>query len=62
VTNFGSKHPGGEDFLMAAVGRDATAVFESFHSPKAIKVLAYVRNCLEASSRHTLTLAPESEK
>jgi hypothetical protein len=47
---------------MAAVGRDATAVFESFHSPKAIKVLAYVRNCLEASSRHTLTLAPESEK
>lgn len=42
VTAFASRHPGGRDFLMAAAGRDATAVFESFHDPKAMKVMKYV--------------------
>ncbi|CZR63808.1 related to Delta(5) fatty acid desaturase [Phialocephala subalpina] len=40
VTEFAARHPGGRDFLMATVGRDATAMFESLHDPKAIKVLA----------------------
>lgn len=44
VTEFAARHPGGRDFLMATVGRDATAMFESLHDPKAIKVLAYVRS------------------
>ncbi|KAF8862664.1 fatty acid/sphingolipid desaturase [Acephala macrosclerotiorum] len=40
VTEFAARHPGGKDFLMATVGRDATAMFESLHDPKAITVLA----------------------
>lgn len=40
MTDFATRHPGGKDFLMATVGRDATAMFESLHDPKAIRVLA----------------------
>ncbi|KAE9380865.1 delta-5 desaturase [Stipitochalara longipes BDJ] len=40
VTDFADSHPGGKDFLLATVARDATAMFESLHDPKAIKVLA----------------------
>jgi cytochrome b involved in lipid metabolism len=42
VTDFADRHPGGKDFLLATIGRDSTAMFESLHDPKAIKVLAYV--------------------
>jgi len=42
VTNFVDRHPGGKDFLLATAARDATALFESLHDPKAIKGLAYV--------------------
>jgi cytochrome b involved in lipid metabolism len=42
VTEFADRHPGGKDFLLATVARDATAMFESLHDPKAIKVLAYL--------------------
>jgi cytochrome b involved in lipid metabolism len=52
VTTFAARHPGGQDFLMAAVGRDATAMFESFHDPKAIKILAYVSLAFSKTLRH----------
>jgi predicted heme/steroid binding protein len=39
VTSFVNKHPGGRDFLLAAVGRDATAVFKSLHSAKNTRIL-----------------------
>lgn len=42
MTDFADRHPGGKDFLLATIGRDSTAMFESLHDPKAIKVLAYV--------------------
>lgn len=32
VTNFISRHPGGEDTLLLAAGRDATQIFEMYHS------------------------------
>ena len=38
-TNFVDKHPGGRDFLLASVGRDATAMYESIHDEKNTKVL-----------------------
>ena len=40
VTDFVDRHPGGKDFLLATVARDATAMFESLHDPKAIRVIA----------------------
>ncbi|OCK74382.1 hypothetical protein K432DRAFT_409910 [Lepidopterella palustris CBS 459.81] len=40
LTKFIDKHPGGKDFLLAAVGRDATALYESLHSDTNTKVLA----------------------
>jgi cytochrome b involved in lipid metabolism len=39
LTAFLDKHPGGRDFLLAAVGRDATAVFKSLHSEKNARIL-----------------------
>lgn len=39
LTNFVNKHPGGNDFLFAAVGRDATAMYESIHNEKNSRVL-----------------------
>jgi cytochrome b involved in lipid metabolism len=33
------KHPGGSDFLLASVGRDATAMYESIHDEKNTAVL-----------------------
>ena len=31
VTEFRKRHPGGEDVLLVAAGRDATQVFETYH-------------------------------
>ena len=31
ITQFMNKHPGGKDFLMLAVNRDATVLFHSYH-------------------------------
>lgn len=31
VTEFRKRHPGGEDTLLVAAGRDATQVFETYH-------------------------------
>ena len=39
LTSFVDKHPGGADFLLASVGRDATAMYESIHDEKNTKVL-----------------------
>jgi cytochrome b involved in lipid metabolism len=39
LTAFVEKHPGGKDFLLAAVGRDATSVYESIHTDKNSRVL-----------------------
>jgi cytochrome b involved in lipid metabolism len=42
LTNFVHKHPGGADFLLASIGRDATAMYESIHDEKNTKVLKWV--------------------
>jgi cytochrome b involved in lipid metabolism len=42
LTKFVDKHPGGRDFLLLSVGRDATSLYESLHSEKMTKVLKYV--------------------
>ena len=42
LTNFVEKHPGGSDFLLASVGRDATAMYESIHDEKNTKMLKWV--------------------
>jgi len=39
VTDFIKKHPGGEDVLLFAIGRDATLVFETYHDFKVYDVL-----------------------
>jgi cytochrome b involved in lipid metabolism len=39
LTKFVDKHPGGRDFLLLSVGRDATSLYESLHSDKNTKVL-----------------------
>ncbi|OCK79026.1 hypothetical protein K432DRAFT_300734 [Lepidopterella palustris CBS 459.81] len=39
LTTFVGKHPGGKDFLLATIGRDATMVYESMHSDKNTAVL-----------------------
>jgi cytochrome b involved in lipid metabolism len=42
LTKFVDKHPGGSDFLLASVGRDATAMYESIHEEKNTRVLKWV--------------------
>lgn len=42
LTKFVEKHPGGRDFLLLSVGRDATSLYESLHSEKMTKVLKCV--------------------
>jgi cytochrome b involved in lipid metabolism len=42
LTNFVEKHPGGSDFVLASVGRDATAMYESIHDEKNSRVLKWV--------------------
>ncbi|KAJ4386840.1 hypothetical protein N0V93_009738 [Gnomoniopsis smithogilvyi] len=43
LTAFTKRHPGGQGVLLAAVGRDATALFESIHDVKAAAVLKKFR-------------------
>lgn len=31
MTEFRNRHPGGEDVLLVAAGRDSTQVFETYH-------------------------------
>eukprot|EP01136_Pigoraptor_vietnamica_P024770 Opistho-1_new@78079 len=40
VTEFMKKHPGGQDALIVAAGRDVTQVFEMYHPFSTAKVLA----------------------
>lgn len=43
ITKFISRHPGGRDVLLISAGKDATTVFETYHSldeEKAKKVLS----------------------
>lgn len=42
LTKFVDRHPGGRDFLLLSVGRDATALYESLHTEKMTRVLKYV--------------------
>ncbi|KAF2670953.1 delta-5 fatty acid desaturase [Microthyrium microscopicum] len=51
LTNLLDKHPGGQEMLLLAAGRDATAMYESMHTDKNTKVLnKYVIGNLKKSN------------
>src|SRR3954454_25303989 len=41
ITNFIKRHPGGEDILLLAAGRDATQVFNNPKSADFLLILSY---------------------
>lgn len=44
LSNFAARHPGGEPILLAAAGRDVTAVFTNTHGTKQSRILRQVLN------------------
>lgn len=59
ITEFISRHPGGDEVLLFAAGKDATTVFETYHSLNGAASLVLKKYCIGEIRENELPVFPE---